>query len=328
MFALNCRIKIGDIVLNQVNDIKIDKSWRNLEDKAMIKFPRANKLLTKRFKVGDPVSIELSYDGEPKHIEFEGYIKKIMPNVPLMIECEDPVWLLRQGSVNLEWKNTTLRSILTEIIGIANKANVSRNSPSISLIGNDQEEDIKLSTFRITNASVAEAVNKIKQEFGLTAYFKGHQLYVGLAYGNPGDRVGYNTTKNVIKNNLTFRNKDDIKIRVKAISVLEDNERLVIEFGEGNGDQRTLYFQNIEDETKLKEMAQAKLDELSYDGFEGDITTFLIPYAEPGMTGIINDPDQPEQKNGAYIIDSVTTTFGVRGARRKVELGALVGDIK
>ncbi|GAB5524886.1 MAG: hypothetical protein Roseis2KO_27580 [Roseivirga sp.] len=326
MFALTSRIKIGDIVLNQVHDIKIEKSWRKLDDKALIKFPRANKLLAKRFKVGDPVTIELAYDGEFKQVEFEGYVKKIMPNIPLMIECEDPIWLLRQGSVNLEWKNTTVRSIVSKIIGIANEANADRASTPITLIGKEGEEDVQLSTFRITNASAAEAINKVKQEFGLAAYFKGHQLYVGLAYGNPGARVGYHVAKNVIKNNLTFRKKEDIKIKVKAISILEDNERLVKELGDDNGDQRTLYFQNITDEKRLTEMARAKLDELKYDGFEGDISTFLIPYAEPGMTGVITDPDQPEQKDGAYVIDSVTTTFGVKGARRKVELGALVGD--
>lgn len=325
MFALTCKIKIGDVVMNHVHDIKIEKSWRNLDDKAMIKFPRANKLLAKRFKVGDPVSIELAYDGNFKQVEFEGYVKKIMPNIPLVIECEDPVWLLRQASVNLEWRNTTVRKVVQEIVEIANKANADRESIPIILPANEEKEEVQLSTFRITNVSAAEAINKIKQEFGLTAYFKGHQLYVGLAYGKPGKRVGYHVARNVIKNNLTFRRKEDIKIKVKAISILQDNERMVVETGDENGDQRTLFFQNVSDEKELLKMAETRLDKLKYDGFEGDITTFLIPYAEPGMTGVVTDPDQEEQKNGSYVIDSVVTTFGVRGARRKVELGALVG---
>ncbi len=131
--------------------------------------------------------------------------------------------------------------------------------------------------------------------------------------------------RNVIKNNLTFRRKEDVKIKVKATSITKDNKTLTVELGDEKGDQRSLFFYNVTDKTALTETAEAKLAELKFDGYEGSISTFLIPYATPGMTAVIIDPDHPDLKNGSYVIDSVTTTFGMRGARRKVELGALVG---
>lgn len=320
MFTLTCQIKIGDITLNQVNDVKIEKSWRNLDDKAMLKLPRVNKLLSKSFEVGQPVSITLAYEGVQSKVEFEGYVKKIKPNVPLVLECEDPTWLLRQTNIENVWKTkTTVKDIVAYIVEQVNKES---NGTQITLSG--AIDEIKLDHYRIEPVSAAEAINKLKESYGLAAYFKGHELYIGMAYGKPEGRVGYHMARNVIKNNLTFRRKEDVKIKVKATSITRDNKTLTIESGDKKGDQRTLFFYNITDEKVLRTKVETELEKLKFDGYEGNLTTFLIPYAAPGMTAVVTDPDHPDLKNGSYVIDSVTTTFGARGARRKVELGALV----
>lgn len=320
MFTLTCQIKIGDITLNQVNDVKIEKSWRNLDDKAMLKLPRVNKLLSKSFKVGQPVSITLAYEGVQNTVEFEGYVKKIKPNVPLVLECEDPTWLLRQTNIENVWKTqTTVKDIVAYIVEQVNKE--SKATP-ITLSG--AIEEIKLDHYRIEPVSAAQAINKLKETYGLAAYFKGHELYIGMAYGKPEGRVGYHMARNVIKNNLTFRSKEDVKIKVKATSITRDNQTLTIEAGDKKGDQRTLFFYNVTDEKVLRNKVETELGKLKFDGYEGNLTTFLVPYATPGMTAVVTDPDHPGLKNGSYVIDSVTTTFGMRGARRQVELGALI----
>ena len=321
MFTLTCQIKIGDITLNQINDVKIEKSWRNLDDKATLKLPRVNKLLSKNFEVGQPVSITLAYEGVQTELEFEGYLKKIKPNTPLVLECEDPTWLLRRTNIEKAWKDpTSVKEVVTYII---NQVNAESNAQPITVSGDIQE--IKLEEFRIPGVSAAEAINKLKDAYGLAAYFRGHELYVGMSHGRLDKEVGYHMARNVIKNNLTFRRKEDVKIKVKATSITKDNKTLTVELGDEKGDQRSLFFYNVTDKTALTETAEAKLAELKFDGYEGSISTFLIPYATPGMTAVIIDPDHPDLKNGSYVIDSVTTTFGMRGARRKVELGALVG---
>lgn len=321
MFTLACDITIGKTRLNQVNDLKIEKSWKNLDDKAMIKLPRVNKLLSENFKAGDPVSICLAYEGIDSCLEFEGYVKKVKPNIPLIIECEDPTWLLRQTSINHSWKGQIkLHEVVSYIIDEVNKQGLGKSVTLAAAI-----DDIILTDYPISGVSAAEAINNLRKTYGLAAYFRGHELYVGLAYGRLLGDVAYDVSRNVIKNNLTFRNAEDVKVRVKATSIQKNNEFRTIEIGDTTGDQRSLFFYNIEEGPHLENRAKTELEKLKYDGYEGYITTFLIPYAAPGMTGVITDPDHPKLKNGSYVIDSVTTTFGTKGARRKIELGTLVG---
>lgn len=321
MFVLSCDITIGDNRLTQVTEVKIEKSWRNLDDKAMIKLPRASKLLEKEFKVGDPVTITLAYDGVYTGIEFEGYLKTIKPQIPLELELEDPTWLFRQTGVEKVWEqSTTVKDIVKYIV-----AQVNANGDHRPVTLDPEIDEINLRNYRIPPMSAAEAINKLKEYYGLAAYFTGHKIYVGKAYRAVGEPVKYDMALNVIKNNLTFRKAEDVKVRVKATSVLPDNRRLTTELGDAAGDQRSLFFYNVDNEKELKELAQSKLDKLKFNGYEGNISTFLIPLAAPGMTAEITDPEHPELKNGSYVIDSVTTTFGSNGARRKVELGALVG---
>jgi hypothetical protein len=72
---------------------------------------------------------------------------------------------------------------------------------------------------------------------------------------------------------------------------------------------------------KLEEMAKVELDKLKYDGFDGDVKTFLIPFATRGMKAKILDSEHPK-KEGNYFIKKVVTTFGMSGARRTVSIGA------
>jgi hypothetical protein len=71
---------------------------------------------------------------------------------------------------------------------------------------------------------------------------------------------------------------------------------------------------------ELEEMAKAAIEKLKYDGFEGDVTSFLIPFATRGMKAKILDSEHPNRE-GNYFIKKVVTTFGTGGARRKVSIG-------
>jgi hypothetical protein len=78
---------------------------------------------------------------------------------------------------------------------------------------------------------------------------------------------------------------------------------------------------------ELKSFANEKAFKTSYSGYEGSITTFLQPYAEPGFSALINDERYPE-RNGEYLIESVHTKYGINGARRTVEIGPRRGFYK
>ena len=79
-------------------------------------------------------------------------------------------------------------------------------------------------------------------------------------------------------------------------------------------------------DAELKKRGKAELQYLTYDGYEGNITAWLIPYVEPTWSAKIQDKDY-EYKTGTYYVTAVTTTLsGDGGGVRKVELGRkLVG---
>lgn len=76
----------------------------------------------------------------------------------------------------------------------------------------------------------------------------------------------------------------------------------------------------IKDKGTLDKMSNAVHSNLTFDGYEGKITSFLQPYCEPGYKAILEDKTYPE-RGGNYIIEAVEVTYGTGGARRKVSIG-------
>ena len=89
--------------------------------------------------------------------------------------------------------------------------------------------------------------------------------------------------------------------------------------GDKDGELRTFHTSIISDEKKMEEMAQAELKKLKYDGFDGSVKSFLIPYAEHAMAAVIQDREHPARE-GKYFIKKVVTTYGSSGARRDVTI--------
>ena len=67
-------------------------------------------------------------------------------------------------------------------------------------------------------------------------------------------------------------------------------------------------------------MATAELTRNKYDGFEGSVKSFLIPFATRGMTAKIIDKEHPNRERN-YYIKKVVVNYGLDGARRTVTIG-------
>jgi len=107
--------------------------------------------------------------------------------------------------------------------------------------------------------------------------------------------------------------------------MLPNNNKIESEIGDENGQLRTYYFYNISSETKLKEIATARLNKEKFTGYRGNFETFGEPYMRPGDIAKLESTKLPE-RNGLYLIDSVTRIFGVyQGYKQTFELGAKVG---
>lgn len=316
MFTLACEITVGNYRFRQVNSIEIKTSWRELGDTAIIKLPNLKDKLDKVFVEGDQVSITLGYLDKYSGQEFVGFVDVIKPNIPFELHCEDHTYYLKRTNLKKAWRAVTLKELIQFIVDETNAA----HGTSITL--HPDIPVVNFEKFRLNNVTGYTAMTKLKEEYGLTAYFRGEQLYVGLAYKEAIGEVGYRMDWNVIGNDLTYRRADQVKIKLKAIGITKDNKQVPVPVGDEEGEERTLFFYGITNEAKLKELGEEELKKLKYEGFEGSLKTFLIPFAKHGMNARIEDPQYNEGRSGIYRIDSVTTTFNTSdGAKREVELG-------
>lgn len=318
MFILESKVEIGSYIFNQVNEIEITKSVEELSDTAVIKLPtrfkvRQNgeqKFTEDAIKVGDKVTITLGYEGKYSGVEFTGFVKKISSKIPLEIHCEDALWVLRRKNITKSWEKTTMKEILTEVV---------KDTP-VQLA--DNIDNVPLDKWIIKNANGAQVLESLKKDLLMTAFINDEgKLYCGLQQlTNVGQTVVYDLNYNLVENNLEFKSKEERKIKIKYTYIDKENKRKSIEVGDPDGEQREYNTSVISDLNKLEEMAKAELEKLKYDGFEGDVTSFLIPYATRGMKAKLLDNEHPNRE-GNYFIKKVVTTFGTGGARRKITIG-------
>lgn len=328
MFVLNSEIQIirpiplanaGAKVMRRVHEVEIEDDFRKLETTATVKLPTTARLVrsgeylsevetAKEFGVGDEIVIKLGYDGE-LHEEFHGFVKKVHPTTPLKIECEDATWLLKRKNLKASFKATTLKALLTFILadtGITLEA----EPPGVSF-----------THFYFKNVSAAKALQKLKDEYGLTMYFNGFKkLFVGISSDSDDVLVKYRFGENVIDHDLIWENEDDVRLRVKAVNVKPDNTQQEVTVGDEDGEQRTLFFYDLESKGDLERKALEEMRKLRYSGYRGSFTAFLRPVCRVGNVVEIQDPDFPE-RDGKYLVEKLTVTYGEGGGRRRVTPG-------
>jgi hypothetical protein len=226
----------------------------------------------------------------------------------------DATWTLRRKNLKASFRATTLKALLEFILdgtGIVLKGEV----PGISF-----------THFYFRNVSAASAIQQLKDDYGLTMYLKNfNQLYVGLISATDNVTVIYGLGENVIENDLEWVNEDDTRIKVKAVHIRANNTKVEKEYGDADGELRTLHFYALENEADLEKMALAEANKYKYNGYRGGFRTFLLPYVEVGNVARLRDK-QFSERDGEYLVDKVTTTFGTEGARRKIELGIKVSQ--
>jgi hypothetical protein len=308
MEILNSHITIGNYEFDFVADIEIETSWEEQTAKGTITMPANLKLdankLRSQIKRGDKVEIFIGYENAMYNI-FNGYVVSLKPSTPVVIEVEDEMWKLKQIMVTDVCKNETLKSFL------------SRHLPGVDI----DCFDISVPKFIANRISAAKLLDEIKSNFGLYSFFKGKTLVVGKQY----NASNYNIQQakfnyNIISDNLEFKNKDDIYLKVTAISNNEKGDKIEVPIGKEGGEERTLNFYNLP-KAELYKLAKKEYDRLIYDGYRGDLTLFLEPFVRVGDVLELTKDDESD-KTGRYWIDGVTYKFGTEGARQTVKIGS------
>jgi hypothetical protein len=321
MFVLESKIEIGNLVFNEVVDVKITRSVDVLSDTAVIKLPTSfvlkdtNRELntSKAILSGNPVSIRLGYKDKFSRIAFTGVVTTVKPTTPVEIHCEDAVWHLRRTTVNKAFTNTTLKDILREVVKKTN-IKLSNNIP-----------DAPIKKYLIKDKNGAQALHQIKQDFALNVFLDDQgKLFAGLQQTEgAGKQVTYDLEYNIVSHNLQFVKEGDIRVKIVAKAILPDNTRIEVVVGDLDGEQRTWTTHSIDNKETLEKFALSRLQQAQYVGLGGTITGFLIPFADRGMTAQIIDERYPERE-GKYFISKVVIHFVNRGARRIITLGQKV----
>lgn len=312
-----------------LDKVEIHKSQELLADTAQITLPSAqyNVPLDIEDKIhrGDGVTIKLGYKETGLVTEFDGWIQRISTDGGnITLYCEDDLYLMRKSIPNKVFKQVKLKTLLEYVV----------NHCGLALLI-DCTYTWTYSKFVINNATGYDVLKKVQDECGADIYIRDNYLCVKA----PGEVIKkkvneqgkeeevttyYDFAKNIEKEDLTYKDAEDKRFEVVVKANMPDGKVKELKFGTTGGDKIEIKCATS-DEASMKARAESELKRRSYSGYDGSITTWLIPECEPGCKASIHDADYPK-KDGIYYVNSVTTTFDKSGGSRKVGLSFKLDD--
>ena len=272
--------------------------------------------LIDKIKEGDRVTINLGYNDKNVK-EFEGYIKRINPKIPLELEIEDSMYLLRKIRLTRNFKNNDVSEVIRFMLDqlysqLGVRFEMYNNIPKVQVFN-----------FWMNEANGVTVLQELEDKYLLSSYLTEingvKTLYCGLAYGLKKETVKYVFNQNTISLDDLKYNQSSVrsfKVQIRHVNAAGKVKRYY--FGDPKGELHKVELGGDWTEAALKHYADGVLQGLQAGGYKGAFTTFLIPSVEPADIGNCTDNQFPD-RSGSYYISSVTTTFG-SGARRKPEI--------
>ena len=321
-FAVCSDITIGKFEHVKPHEVKINKSIYEYVDRAVIKLPitariiRAGEVITasaetaKQFTEGDKVVIKLGYNGDLKQ-EFIGFISRVNFKQPLEVECEGYSYQLRKKTFKGTVKNIELKDLLKKIIADTDIV-LADNIPGfpidkIVLEGKD-------------GCQILESIRGASRQ-NIRFFFLGNELWGGHQYVNIKNTVRYQMGWNVIKDgNLKLRQANSQKAEINWVGVKKDGSKVKVKTGKG-GVVKTHTSHMFTDKTSLQQLSDSEHKHISFDGYEGKITAYGIPFCQPNYAAKVDDAKYKE-RSGQYIVENIEVSYGMSGFRRTVGIGA------
>ncbi len=320
---IRVKVQINSIVFNSVVSVERKKDIKLFTESAVIELPKKlrfksngsidsiydpKKRIENYIKVGDKVSIWMGYD---QHLlkRFEGYVSQSVQNkIPVTVECECEMWQLKRQVTNVSLENATIKKIVQTI------------APNYEI----DVLDAEIGGFSMKNTTPVKVLAELKKRYGLYSYFVNKTLVVGKPYTNKEvinlPMKTFDFSKHIISHNLEYKEVEDIKIKLKAISIQSDNSKIEVIIGDKDGEIRTLHFFD-KTEKDLKIIAENYLDKFKVSGYTGSFTNFGFPILEVGQRLRIFDPfnKQSSEHYATEITESIK-----KGYRLKVAIGKRV----
>ena len=184
-----------------------------------------------------------------------------------------------------------------------------------------------LGAYRVTADTVASLLGKLSEQ-GVRSFFRYENgepvLYCGVLFERDSTPSQvFKTGLNIISDqSLQQQKAENMRLRVKAVSLMPDNKKIKVEVGDADGEHRTLHTYN-KTESELKAWAEQEIKRLKRDGLTGSFTTFGASLVDClDAIGLIIDG----KKAGVYQVKKNVIKYGTSGYRQEITLGLRVGD--
>ncbi len=318
MYRLTAKIEISGTKhweLDVVTEVEITLDTEQLTDTCKLTLPKRLKWDGERempVRRGDGVKVWLGYDGELQ-LAFTGYVRDVGFKTPIVLTCEDEMMKLKQQpAVKKAYKSVTIEALLKDQ-GISYKLNVMGEQ--------------SLGQYRVTADTVASLLGHLKEN-GIRSFFRYENgepvLYCGVLFDKDDKATQvFATGVNIISDeSLEQQKAENIRLRVKAISLMPNNKKIKIEVGDADGEHRTLHTYN-KTESELKAWAEQEIKRLKRDGLKGSFTTFGAKLVDK-LTAIGIKIDG--EKQGVYQVSKNVIKYGTGGFRQEITLGARIGE--
>lgn len=332
MFNLKSEIKITPpadssrktVIYPFVTNVDIVSSFDNLTDKAVFSVPKSIKStkdvdIYTLIEVGDKVDIKLNYD-DFNTTRFKGYLSEITPSVPLVVNCEDEMFMFKTFALKgKNYNNTTLKEVVEYVFSQAQSKSELWNGQTYNILS-----DIDLGKFEIGEGALPLKVfEELKKTYGIVTYVKDRVFYIGFQFSEKAITPKTITIENQVINDDTRVNTDKYRtLLIKAKSIGKDGKTLETTSGSPGGDTISKIYYNISSISSLQKLADAEHERLKQSGLKGSFTTFLHPKLEHSTEVKVVSTLNPE-KNETVFIRSVKTSSGVGGGRQEIILGGI-----
>lgn len=313
MYTMTYDIRVGHFKIGMLDKVEINRSVELLADTATIVLPAAeyNQALSveKQLHRGDSVRIKLGYKESGLVEEFRGYLQTVSTDSgSITLRMEDELYKLRKSIPNETLKRVKLSELIASVLTAAG-----------STLTVDCSYEWTYEKFVIYQATAYDVLKKVQEECNADIYIQDGVLHLHPPGALIGEDRFYDFSLNVEECNLTYRHADDRKFNVVVKATQPDGSVKEIEIGSTGGNKVEVKCPTSDD-ASMKLRGEVELKRRSFDGYEGDITTWLIPECKPGDAAVLRDRDYPE-KDGRYYVKSVKTEFSKDGGKRIVELG-------
>lgn len=315
MYTMRHDVQIGAYKLLLIDSINIKKSVDTLSDTAVISLPAIylNKDIDIEGKIqqGDIVLVSLGYDNTLMQ-EFKGYVHRIRrKDTGIEIECENDMYLFRKVIKNKQYKNVTVKQLLTDIckqVGMKFSCTY----------------DFSYETFTIKDAQAIDVLQKIQSECGCSFYVFNGILTVEPKYYKTYNKaiIKYNFSRNIERGTTNLEWMNEREIFVKVTGTNRKGQKIEATAGRESGatDKVTINIPGVSDVKMLKARADETLAERNHPGYSGKFNSWLVPFCDKAFKIKLID-ETSEYKGGNYYVKSVEVNYSQNGGIRTIELG-------